>query len=149
MAKALAKSAEARYAEAAEFARDLRDSLKQIQANGGAQPGAAAPAQPPPDAVVTQPLARTLPDERRAVEVAVATEPAPALGLSKAFDSLEATAKLAAHTGISVEAIGGATEARARVGEMRKLPGWSRRDWITFAASVAAAVVVGALIIFI
>ena len=147
VAKALAKSSDGRYAEAGEFARDLHDSLKQVHA-GARQPAPAAPAQPRLDAT-TQELARTLPDERRSDAAGAVTEPAPALGLSKAFDSLEATVKLAARTGIAVEAIGGVTEARAMVSEMRHATGWSRSDRIVFAASVAAAFVVGAIIVFV
>jgi len=148
VAKALAKSFDARYAEAGELARDLHDGLKQIQ-GGAPQPAPVAPAQPRRDAVTTQPLARTVPVERHADAEGMSTEPAPALGLSKAFDSLEATAKLAAHTGVKIEPVGGATEARAIVSEMRQPVGWSRTDRIVFAASVAAAALVGALIVFI
>jgi hypothetical protein len=81
-------------------------------------------------------------------------EPAPALGLSKAFDSLEATVKLAARTGmmeavkdLSGQGNGSAAEARAMVGEMRN-PGWSALDKIIFAVSVTGAAIVGAIIVF-
>ena len=50
---------------------------------------------------------------------------------------------------LPVQADGSATEARAMVGEMRKGPGWSRKDKTLFAASVAGATVVGALIVFV
>jgi hypothetical protein len=40
------------------------------------------------------------------------------------------------------------SEARAIVGEIRRGPGWSDTDKIIFAAGVAGATIVGAIIIF-
>ena len=113
--------------------------------------------QPKLDTEAAQVLASSLPGERRAdadPPIAIADTAPATLGLSKAFNSLEATVKLAAKTGMA-EAIevlpdnadGSATEARALVGEMRKGPGWSKKDKTLFAASVAGATVVGAIIV--
>ena len=153
VAKALAKAADDRYSDAAEFARDLRESMKHAQAAGQA-PVARAAAQPRLDTEAAHTLARSLPGERRADAMATTIDTAPTLGLSKAFDSLEATVKLAARTGVLDAAkqfpggAGSATEARAMVDEMRGGPGWSAKDKIIFAASVAGATVVGAIIVF-
>jgi serine/threonine protein kinase len=155
VAKALAKPADDRYPDAAELARDLHDSAKQVQEAAQA-PAAAWPAvQPTFDTEAAQALARSLPGDRRTDAEDVAVDSAPVLGFSKAFDSLEATVKLAAQTGMleSVKdlpgrADGSATEARAMVGEMRKGPGWSATDKVIFAASVAGATIVGAIIVF-
>lgn len=154
VAKALTKTADDRYQDASELARDLRDSAKHVDA--AEQVSAAPRTTPRPrlDTEAMQVLARTLPSERRADGGATVTEPAPTLGLSKAFDSLDATIKLAAQTGM-VEAIpgvqgadGSATEARAMVSAMRSGPGWNANDKIIFAASVAGATLIGAIIVF-
>ena len=153
VAKALAKSADDRYANAAELARDLHDSAQQAHAAG-----------PAPSIVNTLPqamldskaqaLVHSLPGERRADSENVLASSAPALGLSKAFDSLEATVKLAARTGM-MEAIkdlpgasGSATEARAMVDEMRAGPGWNALDKTIFGISVLGAMIIGAIIVF-
>src|SRR5690349_10767038 len=153
VAKALAKAADDRYASAAELARDLHDCAQQAHAAG-----------PAPSTVNTLPqamldsnahaLVRSLPGDRRADSESVLASSAPALGLSKAFDSLEATVKLAIRTGM-MEAVkdlpgarGSATEARAMVGEMRAGPGWNALDKTIFGISVLGAVIIGAIIIF-
>ena len=154
VAKALAKPAADRYADAAELARDLHDSAQQARAAGPAPAAVHAPAQPKLDTEAAQALVRSLPDDRRAESEDVIADSVPALGLSKAFDSLEATAKLAARTGMldaisNLPAIdGSATQARALVGEMRRGPGWSAKDKVIFAASVAGATLIGAVIVF-
>ncbi len=154
VAKALAKTADDRYQDAGEFARDLRDSSKQVVA--ASQAVLRPPAQPRLDTEAAQALAQSLPGDRRSDIETTVPEAAPTLGLSKAFNSLGATMKLAVQTGMT-EAIGdlpesadgSATEARARVGEMRRGPGWSKKDKAIFAASVAGATLVGALIVLI
>jgi serine/threonine-protein kinase len=155
VAKALAKTAEDRYQDAGEFAHDLRDSSKQIAATTPAPATARTAPLATLDTEAAQALARSLPGERRSEEtVGTVSEPAPALGLSKAFNSLDATMKLAVQTGMMealqaapVQADGSATEARAMVGEMRKGPGWSKKDKTIFAASVAGATILGAIIV--
>ena len=155
VAKALAKPPEDRYPDASDFARDLHDNLKQAQAAGPAPATARVAAQPKLNTDAAQVLIRSLPGDRRDDVEGAATDSAPTLGLSKAFDSLEATVKLAAHIGlaeaprdISAQKDGSATEARAIVGEMRRGPGWSMKDKVIFAASVAGATIVGAIIVF-
>jgi serine/threonine-protein kinase len=153
VAKALAKVADDRYSDAAELARDLQDCAKQAHAAGPA-PATVTTVPPTLDTRGAQAVVRSLPGERRADGDGIVAESPPTLGLSKAFDSLEATVKLAARTGM-MEAVkdlsggsGSATEARAMVGEMRN-PGWSALDKIIFAVSVAGAAIVGAIIIFV
>ena len=154
VAKALAKPSGDRYPDAAELARDLHDCAKHAQAAGPAPAIARAVAQPRLDTEAAQALIRSLPGERRADSEDVVADSAPALGLSKAFDSLSATVKLAAQTGMADafaalpgQKDGSATEARALVGEMRRGPGWSTKDKAIFAASVAGATLVGAIIV--
>ena len=155
VAKALTKHSDDRYPDASEFARDLHDSLQQAQAAGQAPAAARPGGQPKLDTEAARALARSLPGDRRADAEGVGAESAPTLGLSKAFDSLSATVKLAAQTGM-MEAVkdlpgqadGSATEARAMVGEMRRGPGWSAKDKAIFAASVAGATIIGIIIVF-
>jgi serine/threonine-protein kinase len=156
VAKALAKTAEERYQDAAEFARDLRDSMKQVQATTPASADTRLATQPKLDMEVAQALARSLPGERRDDAAVAVSEPAPALGLSRAFNSLDATMKLAVQIGMAEElkaivpeADGSATQARAMVGEMRRGPGWSKQDKLIFAAGVTGAIIVGVIIVFV
>jgi len=156
VAKALAKATDDRYQDAAELARDLRDSAKQVAATAQAAALASTVPQAKLDTEAAQAiLARSIPGDRRADAESVAVDTAPALGLSKAFDSLEATGKLAAKTGMTgaIKGLpgivdGSATEARERVGEMRRGHSWSKRDKTIFAASVAGATVIGTIIVF-
>ena len=154
VAKALAKPVDDRYQDAAELARDLRGA-KGAAASDPARVPLRAPALPTLDIEATQALARSLPDERRAdAEGRPVIDTTPTLGLSKAFNSLDATMKLAAQTGM-MEALksypGGlaSTSPSEMVAEMRRGPGWSAQDKIIFAASVAGATVVGAIIVLI
>ena len=152
IAKALAKKTEDRYQSAGELARDLRDSGKHASAAVGA-PTAQPAAQPLLDTEAAQALARSLPIERRADAEGVVVESAPTLGLSKAFDSLDATLKLAVQTGMAEALKGkadtvGVASPSEMVAAMRRGPGWSARDKLIFAASVGAATVVGAIIVF-
>jgi serine/threonine protein kinase len=150
VAKALAKTPEDRYQDAAELARDLHESAKSVPA--GPAPASMRPAAQPKLDPQAQALVRSLPGERRADAVGVVAEPAPTLGLSKAFNSLDATMKLAAQTGM-VDALAsfpdkeGKAARSAAIAEMRRGGGWSAHDRLVFAASVAGALAVGAIII--
>jgi len=162
VAKALAKSPADRYSDAREMARDLRECRNRAAAAGSAAARAPKPAQasfdPEPAADL---LVRSNPNTRRSDAETDTLEPAPALGLSKAFDSLDATMKLAAQTGMAreMEDLAQTMEMRAggsgpdvtglgRAFPIAGGPGWSAQDKLIFAASVAGAVVVGAVIVF-
>jgi eukaryotic-like serine/threonine-protein kinase len=149
VAKALAKTPDDRYQDAAELARDLR-SAKEAPAGAGTAAVARLPAQPVLNTEAAQALARSLPGERRADGQGPVIDTTPTLGLSKAFNSLDATMKLAVQTGM-VDALKDDLEPSpsAMVAEMRRGPGWTLRDKMIFAASVAGATAVGALIIFV
>lgn len=154
VAKALAKNADERYADAAELARDLRGCAKQVASTAPAPALERSAPLPRLDTEATEALVRSLPGDRHAdAAVAAVVDSVPTLGVSKAFNSLEATVKLAAQTGIVAEDFLGkpdrsATEPRAAVIEVRNAPSWSRKDKLIFAASVAGAVIVGAIIVF-
>jgi serine/threonine-protein kinase len=154
VAKALAKSPDERYPDAAELARDLRGCAKQVTSTAPAPAVERTVPLPRFESEATEALVRSLPGERRADAAAAAVvESGPTLGVSKAFNSLEATLKLAAQTGMEVEGLqakagAAATEPRAVLAVARKEPGWSRNDTIIFAAGVAGALIVGAIIVF-
>ena len=162
VAKAIAKTPDDRYANAGEFAKDLREVAKQIDTTVHTLTATRPPVRPKLDTDAAEALAQSLPDTRRAdAEVTtLGSTPAPTIGLSKAFDSLDATMRLAINTGMAEELkeytdsgkhkplTGTPSEARAIVGEMRRGPGWTDQDKIVFAASVAAATIVGAIIVF-
>jgi serine/threonine-protein kinase len=162
VAKAIAKSLDDRYSSAEEFAKDLREVAKQIDTTVHTLSATRPPVRPKLDTEAAQALAQSLPVTRRAdAEVTtLGSTPAPALGLSKAFDSLDATMRLAINTGMVEELkefsdsgkhkplASAAPEAHAVVGEMRQAPSWNNQDKIIFAAGVAGAAIVGAIIVF-
>jgi serine/threonine-protein kinase len=162
VAKAIAKIVDERYASAEELAQDLREVAKQINTTIHTLTATRPPVRPKVDTDAAQALAQSLPDTRRA-EAEVTTlgaTPVPVLGLSKAFDSLNATMRLAVNTGMEGELkeysdsgkykplASQPEEAPKVLGEMRRESGWTRRDKIIFAASVAGATIVGAIIVF-
>jgi eukaryotic-like serine/threonine-protein kinase len=156
VAKALAKAPADRYGSAREMASDLRDCQKRME-TAGAAGAAAAPKLTltsfDPDSAA-EVLAQSTPNTRRSdAETTTIEQTAPALGLSKAFDSLDATIRLAAHTGMTTEIknMSSAMKSGAVRGSHTDLlqagPGWSVGDRIVFAVSVIGAIVLGALII--
>jgi serine/threonine-protein kinase len=160
VAKALAKAPAERYASAREMASDLRDCLRRLPAAGETPvtvtTSKRAVASFSPEAADM--LAQTTPGTRRgdAEPETIQSQP-PALGLSKAFDSLDATMRLAIQTGATTDpgplagttGKTGATSPGTAAGyRVTAAAGWSRQDRTIFGASVAGALVVGALIIF-
>ena len=157
VAKALAKAPAERYGDAREMARDLRECRTRAAAAASTSTRVPKPAQmsfnPEPAADLME---RTSPSTRASDAEPGVLEPAPTLGLSKAFDSLSATMKLAAQTGMAHE-----MEDLAKTMVMRTdgpgsprtrpfpaaAPGWSAKDALVFAVSVAAAVILGAIIV--
>ncbi|MGE4112012.1 MAG: serine/threonine-protein kinase [Burkholderiales bacterium] len=166
IAKALAKSADDRYATIAELAADLR-ACRQGAADlliAAAAPPRAAPA---PDIDL---FTNTLPASRAGDQATtLPNDTLPARGLAKAFDSTAATMRLAAKTGaitdpeafaasfgVSRHAIDEAVmDAEHAGGEnwstttLVQAPPWSQRDRKMFAGAVAGATVLGALIVFV
>jgi len=166
IAKALAKASADRYANASELAADLRECQKRIEA-AGVSPAAASVASKLATASfnrdsASELLSRTVPAERRKdmevdpyADTAEQSTPAT-LGLSKAFDSLEATVRLAVQTGMTTDirsltqsssgkTAGGTTSPGYRI--MGGL-GWTARDKLIFVISAIGAIIVGAFIVF-
>ena len=165
IAKALAKTADERYADIAEFAADLRACRQQ----GSAASYSAATAATPrlttdPAALQTDTLPTSRADDR---STATLPDALPARGLAKDFDSLAATMRLAVQTGVitnpdafaatfgvsrhAIDAmiIGAETEPEPQPMPVAQVMTWSDKDRRIFISSVAAATVAGALIIFI
>jgi len=102
-------------------------------------------------------LAESTPSTRRKdSDTNTADETPLALGLSKAFDSLDATMRLAIQTGMTTDAkslaptTGGTSGAVSGTAFPVRVPsGWSNLDKLVFAAGVAGAIIIGVVIIFV
>jgi serine/threonine-protein kinase len=154
IAKMLAKPVEERYPDAQEAARDLRECERQLATSAtGTQPphGTAPGTKPMPQiadahartVVLAQSVNRDRDADKAPVEVAPAGAPAR---IAPAFDSLEATQRLAAMTGAATTwAPQSATQA---VSALPRPAGgtWRRRDWLLVGgAAVLGVVLAGAI----
>lgn len=171
IAKALAKSADERYASIAELAADLRACRQ--QGLGGITAPLIAAAQPA--GIESQKMLfddTTLPASRAADRSLSPTLPGdtiPSRGLAKEFDSMAATMRLAAKTGAltdpdafaanfgvsrhSIDAAimdaGDESERNWGANTVMRAPPWSTRDRQIFLGAIGGALVLGALIVFI
>jgi serine/threonine-protein kinase len=113
-AKALAKNLDDRYQRAKDFANDLREARASILGEAS-NPSLIAAKLPDPAPFMKAPMPLTRQEDKRAAVTGI-IEPqltdsgadanevsSPALGLSKAFDSFDATMRLAALTGMEKE----------------------------------------------
>ena len=117
VAKALAKNLDDRYQHAKDLAKDLREARASVLGEGWSPKLFAVPSpEPQPFAQPSAPLTRH--EDKRAALIRMVNDEAqpeasqmqdpiemstPALGLSKAFDSFDATMRLAALTGMEKE----------------------------------------------
>jgi serine/threonine-protein kinase len=163
VAKALAKAPDERYANAKELAADLRECATRFDPT--APPSATQPAQARIDPnAATQLLARSFPHAREGDASPAVLDVAATLGLSKAFDSAAATARLAVQTGVAGAATAGNTQPGAETNVRgtvvdatlsqrnvprfgRRIEAWSSRDKLVFWASVGVAALVGTAIV--
>ncbi len=169
VAKALSKKPEERYQDARQLAADLRDCKGRIKA-GVPQSSSAMTRQNPvidPDPA-SQLMTRPFPGSRHNDAKSDTIELAPAAGLSRVFDSLDATMRLAAQTGMADEledfaktqklqpmektivrgtVVGTATFDRRSPLQLQEQEGWNHRDKVIFAASLAAAIIAGIVIV--
>jgi serine/threonine protein kinase len=152
IAKALAKPLEERYQDAAELARDLRACERELASAAGVpplEPGAPgfspgdrpAPAAEGAKAAV---LAQAVLHTRRSDRGTLPEGEAPARGVARAFDSNEATMRLAALT----VAAPGAVDFAAPTVLRREPRGWGRRDTVAVALAALAGLLVAALILY-
>jgi serine/threonine-protein kinase len=163
VAKAIAKAPADRYGNTREMATDLRDCQRRLQTAEALAPAAIttskrAVASFSPEAADL--LAQTAPSTRREdIEPDTFQSQPPAIGLSKAFDSLDATMRLTIQTGATTDPVpGNVVQTTGKTGPTTPGTGgyrvsaanaWSREDRMVFAASVAGATLIGALIIFV
>jgi serine/threonine-protein kinase len=168
IAKALAKNAEDRYAGIAELAADLRACRQQgVAATPTTVTAATTAPRMIPDP--TDPFADTLPSSRAddsTLPDSGVADTLPSRGLAKGFDSMAATMRLAVQTGAVTDPDALAATfgvSRHDIDNMviasdtlppqeppvqpQLAPGWSLRDRQIFVVSVAAATVIGALIL--
>src|SRR5262245_15264646 len=147
IAKVLAKAPEARYQSAADFANDLRECKAQIltgQTGVGVGTGLGTTTKPIP----VVPLTAAAPAPQDAT-----TGSSPTKGISRAFDSQEATQRLMAQIGAdgSTEFVSTRSISATAISRDRALrPGgerpWGRRENVIFAATVAVAIVIATAI---
>ena len=178
VAKALAKAPDARYQDTRDFANDLRECRKYVESN--VQPKVSINLQSFPDHLMTQ-LADggrnaiaddvSIPTTRKmdAAETPVEAAEVPvALGISKSFDSYEATMRLAAATssGEQLEKTGaraavtapeqkpaaaGASRPAAAPAKVRPAaapPTRSGWESVLFGAGIVVGLAIAALIVF-
>jgi hypothetical protein len=139
---------------------DLRECLRQMRqepphfdANRPAASIATA-AEIATAGVPEQLLESTVPLAREK-DAAQAAAPPPTLGISRAFDSLAATHRLAARTGLEAELDDAAITVKmekAPIGRLVHSPAsararWSRREVAIFAAGIGIAIVVAGAIV--
>ena len=178
VAKMLAKKREERYQDARELAGDLRVCLAQLrsaktgtQQDAALQPASGTARRAPSllDAEArAQLLGGAVPMTRVTDSDKDPAATAPTLGISRTFDSLEATQRLAAQTGMAREfheyaqtlriaapaaAAGSAAAAFPAVSAPPRQTdalhgGWGRREWSIFCVGIAAAVVIAAAIAY-
>jgi serine/threonine-protein kinase len=153
IAKVLAKAPEARYQSAADFANDLRECRLQMETGQqGAGPVLATTRPPIPVAPqgATSPIAQN-PGGESGEEVA--SVPSPTKGISRAFDSQEATQRLMRQIGadgttefVSTKSISATSISRDRALRPGDRP-WGQRENVIFAATVVVALVIATAIV--
>jgi serine/threonine-protein kinase len=154
----LAKSLEERYQSAAEVARALRQC--ELQAHGAATGAtstlplgmlAAGLAPTVVDKEVKSAvLAQTLERSRRVEDATPAPDPAPARGLSRTFDSLEATQRLVALSDAALTrdpAANSPLPLSMQTTSTALSGGWRRRDTLVVAAGAVTGLIAAAIIV--
>lgn len=174
IAKALAKSADDRYAGIAELAADLRACRQ--QSLGGIVPPLIAAAQPVSAESqkmlfddTTLPAARAEDRSLTLPNNSLPGDTIPSRGLAKEFDSMAATMRLAIKTGAltdpdvfaanfgvsrhSIDAAimdaGDESERNWGASTVMRAPPWSTRDRQIFLGAIGGALVLGVLIVFV
>jgi serine/threonine-protein kinase len=154
VAKVLTKSPEGRYQSAADFANDLRECKAQIDTGQAAVGSGLVTTKPIPAAPVG--AASPIPSKPLVIETVdeAASAQSPTKGISRAFDSQEATQRLMRQIGedgtmefVSTRSLSGTGLARDRL-----RPGerpWGHRENVIFATTVAVALVIASAIVLI
>jgi len=148
IAKVLAKSPDARYQSAADFANDLRECRAQLETGVQSAATNLTPTRPIPLA----PQAAAAPALQGGPDLSEEAVSSPTKGISRAFDSLEATARLMRQVGadgttefVATKAFSATTISRARAFRSEVHP-WGRRENVVFGVTVGVAFVIAMLI---
>jgi len=152
MAKVLAKAPEARYQSAADLANDLRECKAQMEDSrrlAAASLSSTSPIAPAPAPAAASPE-RSAQSEPEPAEAAA--QSAPTRGISRAFDSHEATARLMRQIGAdgTAEFVASPFSTTSLLTERIGRPGehpWGRRENTIFAATVIVALVIATAIL--
>jgi eukaryotic-like serine/threonine-protein kinase len=161
VARMLAKALDERFQSAAEIARGLRDCEREIQgqvastsATSTLPLGATAATPPPAPAVVNSAikeavLEQTVERSRRAEEPVAAIDGVPARGLSRTFDSLEATQRLVAlsDAGQTIDPAVAKLPASMQTTTTALSTGWKPRDTVVVATGALAGLIAAAIIV--
>jgi len=152
IAKVLAKAPEARYQSAADFANDLRECKSQLETGQAGAAPVLATTRPIPLASQAA-AAPSGQDPEREPDEEISTAPSPTKGISRAFDSQEATQRLMRQIGadgtmefVSTKSISATSISRDRAlgsGE----PQWGQRETMIFAATVVVALIIATAIV--
>lgn len=172
IAKALAKTAEERYSTIAELAADLRTCRQQSAGVTTMPLQLTIPHMAPAAAdtlTTTFPATRVEDRSTSTIDDTLPSDAVPARGLAKGFDSMAATMRLAARTGVatnpetfaenfgvsrhSIDAaiLDAEVDPEHQWGTttLVQAPPWSTRDRQMFMGAVAAATAIGAFIVFV
>lgn len=154
IAKVLNKTPEARYQSGSDFANDLREC--RVELEGGRQTAAAGLIVTKPIPAPASPAIGVAPAEADAGEPddEIEASSAPTKGISRAFDSHEATLRLMrqiAADGTTTDFVSSPalSTSAARLGGIappRERP-WGKRENLIFGATVAAALVIATAIV--
>ena len=147
IAKMLAKEPDERYQTANDLMEDLRACLGELR-QGSGDAAANHPASPVvPNAIREPPLEDTVPLAVARDAAKESVVPTPTLGISRAFDSLAATHRLAARTGMEGEMAKTMKLEKLSVSRLMHAPAptrarerWSRREVMIFAAGIGIAI---------
>jgi serine/threonine-protein kinase len=152
IAKVLAKAPEARYQSAADFANDLRECRLQMETGQQGAGPALSTSRPIPVAPqgAAVPIAQNPGGESGEED---APTPSPTKGISRAFDSQEATQRLMRQIGadgttefVSTKSISATSISRDRALRPGERP-WGQRENVIFAATVVVALVIATAIV--
>jgi len=151
IAKVLTKSPDARYQTATDLANDLRECIKQLESPQTPSADPAATRSIPKPAAAPAPLPADFAPGAPEPGEAVATDPGPTKGLSRAFDSHEATMRLmrqlsADGTSMEFTAAPVTSATRSIAARLVERP-WGTRENRIFAATVVAALLIATAIV--
>jgi eukaryotic-like serine/threonine-protein kinase len=171
VAKALAKRLDERYSDARQLAGDLRDCRTQFNAASGRSSALAVVKQPALSTIdveaATRLLANPYPNTRQSDAAHETIDLTATLGVSKVFDSAEATMRLALQTGVAdgspdyiktqklqmdATSVHGAVIGDTLSHQIDpsfgiRDVGWSRRDKLIFSLGVGITTVVAAALV--